>query len=136
MKKEIAIEWMKASYADLLVISEIIDNNFLTHMVAFHSQQVIEKSLKAVLEYHNKQTPKKHDLLLLKSQVADFLQIENEDMLEDLNELYIESRYPGEMGLLPNGKPTPENAKNFYNFALMIFERVCAMLEIEKKELM
>jgi len=35
---------------DLSVIEEIIDREDLTHMVAFHSQQAIEKSLKRYLK--------------------------------------------------------------------------------------
>ena len=31
---------------------------------------------------------------------------------------YIDSRYPGDMGLLPYGKPTLEDAKEFHEFAL------------------
>jgi len=53
-----AKEWIKASLIDLKVINEIIDNKNLTSMTAFHSQQSIEKSLKAILEYHNQDIPK------------------------------------------------------------------------------
>jgi len=44
-------EWIKAASDDLLVIEKIIDNEELTHIVAFHSQQAIEKSLKSLLEH-------------------------------------------------------------------------------------
>ena len=44
-----AKEWIKASLIDLKVINEIIDNENLTSMTAFHSQQSIEKSLKAII---------------------------------------------------------------------------------------
>jgi len=135
MRKGIAKEWMKASYYDLMVISEIIDNNILTHMVAFHSQQSLEKSFKALLEYNNKDVPKKHDLLLLKSKVEDFIKIDNEDTLEDINELYVDSRYPGEFGLLPDGKPSIEKAIEFYRFAQNIFDKICTILEIDKSEI-
>ncbi|MDD5373623.1 MAG: HEPN domain-containing protein [Sulfurimonas sp.] len=43
-------EWLKAANDDLLTINEIINNNFLTHIVAFHAQQSVEKTLKALLE--------------------------------------------------------------------------------------
>jgi len=52
-----------------------------------------------------------------------------------LDDLYIESRYPGYLGLLPNGKPSLEDAKEFYDFALMIFNRICELLNIDKNEL-
>ena len=41
-----------------------------------------------------------------------------------MDDLYIESRYPGDLGLLPNGKPTIADAEEFYNFAKEIFEKV------------
>jgi hypothetical protein len=38
------------------------------------------------------------------------------------------------MGLLPNGKPTLKEAKEFYEFALSIFDKVCRILDIDKRE--
>jgi len=52
-----------------------------------------------------------------------------------INELYTESRYPGDLGLLPQGKPTLQDAKEFYDFAQEVFERVCKLLDIETSEL-
>jgi len=34
-----------------------------------------------------------------------------------INEVYSESRYPGELGLLPDGFPSNEEAKGFIEFA-------------------
>ena len=34
-------EWLKSAYADLLTIERIIDNEYLTHVAAFHSEQAI-----------------------------------------------------------------------------------------------
>jgi HEPN domain-containing protein len=48
--KKISEEWLKAAKDDLNVIERILDDEHLTHMVAFHSQQCIEKSLKAIIE--------------------------------------------------------------------------------------
>ena len=59
---DMAKEWMKASVIDLNVIKEIVNNENLTTMTAFHSQQSIEKSLKALLEYHNQDIPKIHQI--------------------------------------------------------------------------
>jgi len=128
MNKTIALEWLKAANDDLVLISNIIENAGLTHLVAFHCQQAIEKSFKAILEYNSSSVPKKHDLLALKDLIFDYLKIENEDMLESLNSLYIESRYPGSLGLLPNGRPTVEDAKEFYSFAKNIYDSVNKLL--------
>lgn len=50
-------------------------------------------------------------------------------MLDKLNKLYIDSRYPSDLGLLPYGKPTLADAKMFYQFAKEIFDKVKAFLE-------
>ena len=60
MKINISKEWLKASLDDLKVILKIIDMEDLSHMIAFHSQQSIEKSFKALIEYQNKKVPKQH----------------------------------------------------------------------------
>lgn len=48
--KSISAAWLSAANDDLVLIQEIIRNETLTHMVAFHAQQAIEKSFKALLE--------------------------------------------------------------------------------------
>lgn len=125
-------EWLKAAYDDLLTIEEIINNQHLTHIVAFHAQQCIEKSFKAILEEKEIDTPKIHKLLKLHRMLPITLAEVNDDILIILDELYIESRYPTEMGLLPNGKPTLKDAREFYLFAKNIFNQVCTLLEIKK----
>jgi HEPN domain-containing protein len=128
MNKIIAKEWLKAANDDLVLISNIIDNESLTHLVAFHCQQAIEKSFKSVLEYNTNNVPKRHDLLMLKDLVFDQIEVKNEDMLEALNSLYTESRYPGDLGLLPEGKPTIKDAEAFYDFAKNIYTQANELL--------
>lgn len=120
--KMLAQEWLKAARDDLAVIDKIINEESLAHMVAFHAQQCIEKSLKALGEERSLELPKIHKLKTLASRVGiDLSSFENsEDYLHLLDELYIESRYPGDFGLLPNGKPTVEDAQEFYQFAKSI----------------
>ena len=135
MNRQMALEWLKAARDDLMVIEEISDNELLTHMIAFHSQQALEKVFKAMIEYRMERVPKQHDLLLLQEKVGADLPNENEDILEALNELYIESRYPGSLGLLPNGKPTQAEALEFYIFVKKVFEQACRVLKIVSREL-
>ena len=134
MNPRAAAEWMRSAYGDLVLIEEISDNDFLTHMVAFHSHQSIEKSLKAIYECHDMEVPKKHDLLFLKSGVEKYIEIGDEDALEELNDLYIESRYPGDMGLLPSGKPSMGKAAALSRLAQEIFDEVCKTLGIDPVE--
>jgi HEPN domain-containing protein len=128
-------EWLKAANDDLLTIHEIMNNAFLTHIVAFHAQQCIEKAFKAILEEHEIDTPKIHSLIKLSKLLPISIQNIDAIMLERLDELYIESRYPGDMGLLPYGKPTPKDAKEFYSVADGIFMQVCTLLDISIDEI-
>lgn len=53
-----------------------------------------------------------HSIITLKEQIKEFINIPvNKDTFDQLNELYIDSRYPSEIGLLPNGKPSKKEAK-------------------------
>ena len=130
-----AREWLKVSKIDLEVIKEIINNETLTTVVAFHAQQSIEKSLKAILEFKNLNVPKIHNIkklyILTQSEYSFSIDL---DIVSIIDTLYIESRYPGDMGLLPCGKPSLKDSKEFYDFAQEIFEKVCKILEIDIKE--
>ena len=46
----------------------------------------------------------------------------------------IDSRYPGDMGLLPEGKPTLVDANEFYTFAKNVFNETCKLLDINMDE--
>jgi HEPN domain-containing protein len=128
-------EWLKSAYSDLRSIKYIIKDDFLTHVVAFHSQQAVEKTLKAVIEYKNKRVPRVHKLQNLIHRI-DIDIVFEESILETLDELYIDSRYPGDIGLLPHGKPTLNDAKAFYDFSQTLFEDICKVLDIDINELL
>ncbi|WP_429886151.1 HEPN domain-containing protein [Geoalkalibacter halelectricus] len=49
---QISREWLKSAQDDLSLIERILDEGQLSHLVAFHAQQAIEKCLKALLESH------------------------------------------------------------------------------------
>jgi HEPN domain-containing protein len=60
--KKIAEEWLAAASLDIESIRHIIHDERLTGHVAFHAQQAVEKSLKAVLEEKGLFVPKIHSL--------------------------------------------------------------------------
>jgi HEPN domain-containing protein len=74
MKKQ-AQGWLNSAADDLLVVEEIIGNPLLTHMVAFHSEQAIEKCFKAVLEENEASVPQVHDQLLLHNRIRNTFQL-------------------------------------------------------------
>jgi len=125
MSKESARAWLESALADLKSIEYIKGDDFLTHMVAFHAQQCVEKCFKAMLEYTGQRVPKEHSTLKLYGLVKNELPADFEiDMLTDLDDLYIESRYPGDLGLLPHGKPTKDESSEFFEFAQSVFDMV------------
>ncbi len=127
--KEMTKEWLKAAEDDLDVIEEILDVKHLTNMVAFHAQQAIEKSFKAILEEKEIEIIKMHKLETLLSKIKNYLNFTIDlQLIKRLDEVYIESRYPSDIGLLPNGKPGYEEAKKFYQFAKMIFSNIKNLL--------
>lgn len=58
-------EWLASAQDDLETVKELIDNNQLTHVVAFHAQQCIEKCLKALLEEREHDVPNIHNLITI-----------------------------------------------------------------------
>jgi len=128
--KKITSEWLKAASYDLQLIEEIKSKEPLTHIAAFHAQQAIEKALKAMLEEKGTEIPKIHKLKTLFTITG--LAFENDDeelMVKMLDSLYIEARYPGDMGLLPDGKPSLEDIMKFYNYAQRVLNRINAIVE-------
>jgi hypothetical protein len=57
----------------------------------------------------------------------------DEDLLSIINETYIEGKYPGELGLLPDGMPSNEQAHNFLEYTKNIEEKI--KNELNKKYL-
>ena len=101
-------------------------------MVAFHAQQAVEKSLKACLEEADIAAVKTHSLTRLYGLLEPHLSLSlDQDMLDRLEAVYIESRYPGEMGLLPYGKPTEKEAKQFNRFAQQVYDQIQSTLKTD-----
>jgi HEPN domain-containing protein len=119
--KSVTADWLKSADADLETVRAILENPSLTAIVAFHSQQCVEKCLKAVLEEFDVdagRVARSHNLLALKAAVETVRCIDlDEDILSLLNKLYVGARYPGDFGLLPEGAPTLEDAREFAQFA-------------------
>jgi HEPN domain-containing protein len=118
MKKQTEA-WIKFAEKDMLTISKIIDNDNLTNVVTFHCQQAIEKYFKAFILENEKPLVKIHNLLTLYGVIKEIINLDiDEDLLSTVNDIYLESRYPGEIGLLDNGSmPSIEQANQFFIFA-------------------
>ena len=81
--------------------------------ICFHAQQFIEKILKGILEASGQVPPRIHDINALVKRVNKLgltvpLQ-ENEILF--LSSVYIDVRYPPDVGLIPEGEPTKKDAE-------------------------
>ena len=116
MKKRVE-EWIYYAEADIRSIKKLIEDPTLSQIAAFHCQQAVEKLLKAVIEDRRTKTPKIHDLGKLYGMILDIeprMNIEiDENVLSEINDVYIDTRYPPDLGLLPNGIPTEETIERF-----------------------
>jgi HEPN domain-containing protein len=73
-----------------------LEENCPVSTVCFHSQQCIEKYLKALLICHSLSVPKSHDLVELYHRIpSDNRPTLSEEGLAVLNRYAVESRYPG-----------------------------------------
>ncbi len=122
--KQTTKEWLTAAEDDLLAAKKLAGEDRLTNVVAFHCQQCLEKCFKSVIEEQGKPSIKSHDLIRLQLN-ADIQLAENETILLGIiNEVYIDARYPGDLGLLPHGKPTIAEVEAFILFCDKIFIRM------------
>ena len=121
MKKQVE-DWLLLANKDLQA-AEIISNDEypLTNIASFHCQQAIEKYFKAFIIEKNIPLIKTHDLIKLNGMINEIKDLGiDEKKLMVINEVYMDSRYPGDLGLMPDGLPTNEQVNEFIEFANVI----------------
>ena len=72
---------------------------------------------------------KSHDLLRLQINANLQLSVSETELLSMINEVYIDARYPGDLGLLPYGKPTISEIEAFIQLCDTIFYRIKHQLD-------
>ncbi len=116
MRKE-SNEWVKIATEDFQSAEYLFDRT-LYRMVCYHAQQAVEKVLKAILTEHETEFSRTHNILDLGNAVEKIghkTPFIDEDAIF-LNSIY-RTRYPSDLGLLPSGKPTKEDAEKALNIA-------------------
>jgi len=117
MKKQVE-DWILLADKDLYAAEIIINDDYpLTNIVAFHCQQTIEKYFKAFLIEKNIPLIKTHDLIKLNGMIKEIGDLGiDERKLIIINEVYLDSRYPGEFGLMADkGHKTSSKKTNSFN---------------------
>lgn len=124
------LQWLENANQDLVLVQKIISDEYLTALALFHCQQAVEKSLKALIEHHNMPLPRIHSLERLFEIVKDLFQYNYDSkILGILDNMYIDSRYPINSGILFNGKPTLEDVEKLYNFASSVHSEIKKLLK-------
>lgn len=128
--KEITLQWLDLARTDLTTCKKLLDDAYLTNIVAFHAQQTIEKCFKAIIEEKEQTIPRIHSLVRLFGIVSTHINFElDAKLLQQADGIYTASRYPGELGILPDGKPSLKTANELYKFAAHVFEITTYYLE-------
>ena len=131
MKKQVE-NWLDAASDDIRLIEKIGEDESLTNMIAFHAEQAVEKSFKAVLEQYESKVPRIHNIIKLKELIEKNIKIDlDKRLLIEISEVYTETRYPSDLGLIPTGKPSIKTALNYKKFAKDIYKKVLAELSNE-----
>ncbi|MFQ5842630.1 MAG: HEPN domain-containing protein [Thermodesulfobacteriota bacterium] len=102
--KKAAEAWLDFAHRDLEAAKLLVDHEYVSNAVLFHSQQCVEKCLKALLEEADVPVPHLHDAV------------------------YIDTRYPSGIGLLPSGFPTKEDAQGLLKIAEKVYRETATRL--------
>ena len=123
MKKGTKV-WLDFADRDLQAARLLVDSEYVSNVVLFHAQQCVEKCLKALLEENGVLVPQIHSVVKLNSLVMEEAGISlnlDEDELDLVDAVYIDTRYPSGLGLLPSGFPTREDAREILRIAERVY---------------
>jgi len=123
--------WMDFAHRDLEAAKLLVDSEYVSNVVLFHAQQCVEKCLKALLEENGVPVPHIHSVVKLYSLVTEEAGISltpHEDELDLVDAVYIDTRYPSGLGLLPSGFPTKEDAKEILGIAEKLYDETSKRL--------
>ena len=131
MTEKLYENWLTFAFDDLRS-AEILLAAGIFNMVCFHAQQCVEKTIKAVLAALRQPLPRSHNLIRLRQMAEEALGYSvdiDAEVLRFLNDVYLDSRYPQELGLLPEGKPDAADAQRALTGAEKIYSELKALID-------
>ena len=126
--KDIVAEWVKQAEEDLKVAEYLLDGGYF-RSACFHSQQSVEKSIKAGLLKEGWELEKIHTIRRLISICKGYnihVDIADEE-ITFIDSIY-KGRYPAETGLLPLGEPSKKDAEKVLGIAKRIVKGIQEIL--------
>ena len=132
MNKTAATEWLRKVYHDLKSAEILYEAGHFTDSIGVDLHYAIEKAFKTFLAYQNKKIPKTHNLLELNELNSEFLTLQEDEikLLHISNRYHIEASYPQ----YDRAMPPREEIKEVLKFTKELFDRVCEILDVDKKE--
>lgn len=105
-------KWLKFCDEDLRAADATLKDNIFS-AVCFHSQQAVEKAIKAIVLAKLGKVPRDHSVLRLAEMSDDKELFElHKEELRFLDMFYVPTRYPDALpGSLPEGLPNEEDAE-------------------------
>jgi len=117
-------EWLKQAYEELSIAEYLLKGRFFKGS-CYHSQQSIEKSIKARLLKEGWELERIHSIERLIS-IGEKYNIKidiSDDEIILIDNIY-RGRYPVEIGLLPLGEPSETDAEKAFEIAKRVFKAV------------
>lgn len=126
-------EWIKIAEEEV-TSADLLFENEIYRMVCLHSQQAVEKILKALLTEYDIEFKRTHNIVdLLALLKAQGLTVNlNHEEAGFLNAIY-RSRYPSDAGLIPRGEPMKEDASKALALAKRVLTEGKRMLKNREK---
>jgi len=123
-----ADRWLGFARQDLR-IAELAMNEGLYNQVCFHSEQCVEKVLKAWLAEKGKRIPRTHSMADLLTLIPANVVADMAEEVLLLDRFYIPTRYPDALpGSLEDGLPDKDEAQEALALATKVLENIGATL--------
>lgn len=115
--------WLDFACEDLKM-AELALKNKIYNQVCFHSEQCVEKVIKAIILHKGKIHPQSHKLADLLNYLGGNIFNDLEEEIILLDRFYIPTRYPDAMpGTLLEALPTEEDAQKALNTARLALDK-------------
>lgn len=122
-------EWLAFAELDYKSAEKLNEDEHLTASAAFHCQQAVEKFIKALIELSDQSVPRTHNLQALMGLVMEKFALSfDQDLLDRINDVYIDARYPAATGLIPEGIPRRETIQEFLSFINLLKNQIQVIL--------
>ena len=121
-KRQYLRQWLTKAEHDRIIIQQGMDrpeHEWVTDVLCFHAQQVVEKAFKAYLIFLEQDPPRTHSLEMLIEAIRSVSPEYPEFDLGDLTAFAVQSRYPDELI-----EPDASEAKHYAELAERVLEDI------------